>query len=401
MMDELVIAVMSDLHAHNVSGAAAPSTFSISGPHDQPTAHPIAGLKKLIQDFHLSADMLLCPGDIADKAQPAALSYAWNEMGAIKRLLNADLLIATAGNHDMDSRYQYDAHDAKGTLQALAPMFPGFEHAICDRFWARNFAILDGDFWRLMVVNSSAYHGAGRDQGKEFQQGRVSRHTVEAIKMELRALPPKPLNIMLCHHHLLRDTMIAQKDYSEMVGADLILDALGGGEFGRWMVIHGHKHHPKLFYAPGGMFAPVIFSAGSLCARLYEGLEGYARNQFYVIRLPVSRYGSMRIDLAGEIMAWDWIYLKGWQPAGKDSGLPHRSGFGCRESFASIIPQVVRTISASKPYVKWSELTHAIPQLEFILPSDLAILLQQLNAHHRIEALFGRYGEVAELGTPL
>jgi hypothetical protein len=166
MPEELML---SDLHAHDVSAGNTPSSFKISAPENQPALHPISGLKKLIQDEAIAADMVLCPGDLADKANAAALKVAWDELFAIKGLLKAKHLIATAGNHDMDSRYQHSGFDAKGNLQALVPMFPGLEEGLW--FWARNYAIVEGDFWRVLVLNSSAYHGAGKDQGKEFQHG--------------------------------------------------------------------------------------------------------------------------------------------------------------------------------------------------------------------------------------
>ncbi|HSK39176.1 MAG TPA: hypothetical protein VK943_05365, partial [Arenibaculum sp.] len=61
---------MSDLHAHGGSSteSGAPSVLGASDPEDQPKQHPITGLKRLIEDHNLKADLLLCPGDLADKA---------------------------------------------------------------------------------------------------------------------------------------------------------------------------------------------------------------------------------------------------------------------------------------------------------------------------------------------
>jgi predicted phosphodiesterase len=398
MPDDLVIAVMSDLHAHDKSGADVPSSFSISGPADQPAIHPIAGLKKLIKDSNLRADMVLCPGDIADKANPAALAFAWKEMLEIRDLLKAERLIATAGNHDMDSRYQNETFDAKGMLLSLVPTFPGLDESLCDRYWARNFVVVDGDSWRLLILNSSAYHGAGRDQGKEFQHGRVSTRTVEAMKRDLRLRAPKEVNVLLCHHHLVRDTVLAAGDYSEMQGGDELLETLGSGEFGLWLVIHGHKHRPNLMYAPGGVAAPVIFCAGSLCAHLYHELVGHARNQFYLLRIPTSQFASLGVDLIGQVTAWDWIHLRGWQPAGLDSGLPHRAGFGYRAPFAATATTVANAVKAAGSYLTWSQLTTQLPHLDYILPRDLQMLIQVLKSTHGIEVTRTGWGEIQDVG---
>ena len=172
------IAVASDIHAYANADGPAPSHLCIAAPADQPTRHPVSGLKRLIEDEKLTADLLVCPGDLADKAETAALIYTWNELHAIKDLLKAELLIATAGNHDVDSRHKHNDFDARGALQALVPPFPGLSEAECDRYWGRNFVLLEKPTWRLLLLNSSAYHGGGKDPEKEARHGRISERTV-------------------------------------------------------------------------------------------------------------------------------------------------------------------------------------------------------------------------------
>lgn len=399
MADELVIAVMSDLHASSEpAGAASGSKLCISDPEDQPSKHPVAGLKDLIAREGLKADLLLCPGDIANKADPAALKYGWNalcEVGA--RLGVARPPLATAGNHDMDSRYIHNDHDAKGMLQALQPPFPGLEEVDCDRYWARNFAVIEGSFWRLVLLNSSAYHGGGKSSTGEAQHGRVSQRTLSALQRDLGCRPEKPLNLLLCHHHPARDNAIAEVDYSEMEGGDQLLRLLDGNSAsGHWLVVHGHKHHPKLGYAAGGLGSAVIFSAGSLSAELYPGLTDCARNQFYLIRMPVTKYQALNLDIGGQITAWDWIPLRGWQKAGPRSGLPHRAGFGYRASQVGLVKDLAERI-ASHPYMEWSELTAIRSELEFVLPSDIDAICKRLEALHGIRSVVNDAGIVSSL----
>jgi 3',5'-cyclic AMP phosphodiesterase CpdA len=260
------IAVASDIHAFDpaVEKTASPSHLNISEPSTSPMRHPMAGLKKLILDSNLKADMLVCPGDMTDKASTAALIYVWNELHNLKTLLGADRLIATAGNHDVDSRHQYNNFDAKGALQSLLPEFPGLTEQECDRYWARNFVLVEEETWRILILNSSAYHGGGKDQAKEANQGRVSDRTISAIEAALSKSESRNLNILLCHHHLFRDNAIHEADYSEMDGADHLLRLFGSATYGQWVVVHGHKHHPKLQYGAGGIASPVIFGAGIL-----------------------------------------------------------------------------------------------------------------------------------------
>lgn len=398
--DKMRIAVASDVHAYDPSDpppSSPPSHLCTSDPPDQPSRHPIAGLKRLISETKLRADLLVCPGDLTDKANTAALSYVWGELNNIKDLLGASRIIATAGNHDVDSRHVYNDFDAKGALQALLPPFPGLSELECDRYWARNFVLIDDNAWRLIVLNSSAYHGGGRHPDQESQRGRVSSRTVSAIENTLRNSPKRELNILVCHHHLYRDNAISAADYSEMEGADLLLQLLGSGDFGQWVVIHGHKHHPKLQYGLGGMTSPVIFGAGSLCASLYAALAARARNQFYIVELDAPAAKEYGLDVAGMIKAWDWIPNVGWKAAGAQSGLPHVSGFGYRSTVATISSKIASLFNSAAPYLRWSELVSSLPEIQYLLHTDIKPVLDQLKLHHSIDAVRDDRGAIMEL----
>ena len=74
----------------------------------------------------------------------------------------------------MDSRLLYTDHDARGFLQSLTPRFPDRDENVCDRYWSRHFAVLGWTDLRLVVLNSSAYHGALPKNGiPEYEHGRV------------------------------------------------------------------------------------------------------------------------------------------------------------------------------------------------------------------------------------
>lgn len=194
----LTIAVASDLHACPATQEASISHLRVGAVDDSPQTNPLLGLKELISNQQLSADMLLLPGDLADKAEPSALRYSWTHLQEVASLLAASYIFATAGNHDVDSRYKYNHFDAKGVLQTLSPRFPLPDEADCDRYWSRHFAIIENSFWRLVVLNSSAFHGG---QVSEYEHGRVSPHTLEALRKALAGADRPELNILLCHHH--------------------------------------------------------------------------------------------------------------------------------------------------------------------------------------------------------
>jgi hypothetical protein len=367
----LTIALASDLHAHDAD-TVRPSHLKISDAEDQPGQHPIAGLLHLIARDSLTADILLCPGDLAHKAKPAAIQYAWRAIHRLGEALGATLVAGTPGNHDLDSRHSYNGFDAKGVLQSLLPRFPLLDEPASDRFWSRHFVEISGASYRLVLLNSCAFHGNGTPE--ELLHGRISDHTLSALKDTLSKGAPKPINLLVCHHHPQQHMELKLGDYDVLKQGQLLLDLLGSGDYGDWVVIHGHKHHPKLAYASGGAAAPTVFSAGSLCVELYLELQTLARNQFYLLTFDLDTINN--IGLCGTFKSWDWATGLGWIMAGPHSGLPPRGGFGFRGN----LKQLARAIKGSlggQP-TTWPLLATTHPEIQFLLPTDASLLIKEL-----------------------
>lgn len=394
----LRIAVLSDLHVFEGSSDSpkAPSYIGTHDPQNVPEKHPFAGLWSLIDRERLTADLVVCPGDMTDRANPGSLQFAWGQLQILKERLGASHLLVTNGNHDLDSRFAHSDFDAKGALQALVPMFPGLGEAECDRYWARNFVVTEAAGARVVLLNSAAFHGYGKDQAAEFERGRISEATLLALRNALQG-PSGPVNILVCHHHPMRFNAIDEKDYSEMLGGDGLLSLLGSGEFGQWLVIHGHKHFPALTYAPGTVGSPVILSAGSFSVALHQRLAHRASNQFYLVELATEDYDVLSLDIAGTVRAWDWINMVGWQAAGPRSGLPHRSGFGWRESITGLSLGIADHTPATGEVITREALYAAMPRLKYVLPDDLQTALRRLEAVHGIATTVND-GELIELG---
>jgi predicted MPP superfamily phosphohydrolase len=149
----LRIAIISDIHAYDgIEPDKAPSHCCIT--ENDPTKNPLSGLRQLIANESLRADLLFCPGDLGEKAQPSAIHYAWGKLHELKGLLKAKHLVATTGNHDIDSRHAYNHHDAKGQLQTLDPKYPFASDGQNDKYWSRHFATIVGPTYR--ILNSSS-----------------------------------------------------------------------------------------------------------------------------------------------------------------------------------------------------------------------------------------------------
>ncbi|MDQ1592586.1 MAG: hypothetical protein QOG71_3213 [Pyrinomonadaceae bacterium] len=400
----LKIAIVSDIHAydHLNDDKEAPSFLCTVAPENRVSHHPIAGLLKLIDDQSIRADILMCCGDMGDKARPAGILYTWDKLHVIKRKLEAKTLAVTAGNHDVDSRYKYTDYDAKGLLQSLVPPFPCEDEKLNDKFWARNYIVFSEPDYRLVILNTSAYHGAKEG---EFEHGRITPRTVEALKAELEVLEheqPRRVNILLCHHHPHNHGDIEDKDVSLMEGGAKLLELLGSGDYGNWIVIHGHKHHPRISYAAASISPPIVFSAGSLCARIYEELQGQARNQFYVITFPLSDLDTLELGLIGTFQAWDWLPGIGWQRATLRSGLPASGGFGNRGDITSI-SKTIATIFASKkqPWVEWNEIIGAFPQVSYLLPISLQAIIKKLESNYNLTVSRDSDGQPLQIGRSL
>lgn len=359
------VAVLSDLHAYS-EGRNRPSFLDVrSGAHPS-NQHPISSLKTLISKTPIQADFLLCPGDLGHRASIQGIEYAWEQLHDIGRSLGARLVTGTAGNHDMDSRRIHTGFASDRTLKMLDPAFP-LPGDLWDRYWARHYAIVDHSDCRLVVLNSSAYHG---QTDEEQNHGRVDTFTLEQMKSELLKPCSARLNILLCHHHPQQHSEHNLGEDDVMKNGQLLLDLLGSGGIGQWLLIHGHKHHPKITYASGSSLSPAVLSAGSFSFRLSIDLDGVARNQFYVVEF--SSDDLDKFGLVGQVSAWDWMNGSGWVPATSRSGLPASFGFGARDPRG--VTDQVEQFMKGKELEQWSTVSAAIRSVDHLLPSDLRLL---------------------------
>jgi hypothetical protein len=371
------IAVASDLHAHDAH-KSSPSHLNVKSPRTPVHQHPIASLQDLIEREKLRATILLSPGDLGHQADVLGISYGWDALAELSKSLGADLFTATVGNHDMDSRYKNNDPDPEHILKNLEPSFPFGEESLDNKYWARKYAIRDSTHLRLLVLNSSAFHG---NQAIEKNHGRVNPLTIDSIRKELDGKSPKEVNVLLCHHHPQSHSELKLGEDDVMKQGQLLLDLIGSGTYGRWLVIHGHKHHPKITYAAGASHSPVVFSAGSLCSTLYPELQSSARNQFYIIEIDANECAAR--GLVGRIKAWDWSFGIGWIEASTGSGLPSEFGFGTRQD-ATLLAQLVANVLQNAPSIGWSELTRQLPELAYLLPQDLRQLESELGGRHNM-----------------
>lgn len=367
-----------------------------------PTVNPFAGVKQLIEEQELSADLLFCGGDMGDKAVPQAQQYAWEQINQIGTLLKVDELLGAAGNHDVDSRFVHNDHDAKGQILALRPMFPVNKEQNWLEYWAQNYTMLEVHGIRFTLVNSSAFHGyQANGKEPEYLNGRITERTLESLRADLEKQDAHPVNLMLCHHHPAKNDIVSINDYSHMTNGDRLLNMLDQVDVGPWLILHGHKHIPRVFYAPGGNSSPTIFSAGSFAAKQYPEIQDIARCEFYLLDLVVPEtmgFGAVK----GKVRVWQWSYGNGWIRGKQGNGMGYEAAFGSRVDIDELSRETASKLSSTYAgqRLKWEDVVGLQPKIEYLIPADAKRFVRRLSERHSIHCLHDDAGALSEVQVP-
>lgn len=397
------ILVISDLHATSrVPGDEAGSWITTTTTRDIHN-HPLVGLTSLVVGENINVDLVLCAGDITDKADAAALTQTWADINTLAETAQATL-IATAGNHDLDSRHGTEI-DPRGVLFDLEPRFPHLDEQSRADYWSRNYCIVDGPVtndgvrWRVVSLNTSAFHGLNSEQGEELDFGRISHRTVKRLTTDLEGRPNAELQILLLHHHVAQLPDVDLAERSQVREIEHLLPLLE--RTGPWLVVHGHKHRPYFMYAGGGAGSAAVFSAASMSAYAWGQSSSIATNQVHLLTLSnPDSVGAPELGIAGAFSSWSWRPGIGWAKAEVSAGWPGQGGFGWRidpAALARILKGHLRDQSSS---LNQEQLLALYPQLPYLSPADTDNLIRQLNAAG-ISASKSNSGQLVEIRPKL
>lgn len=394
-MSALSIAVISDLHAF-VDVRNSNNSCLQFGTSALESRNPLVNLIEYVKREQITADILVCAGDICNQADLQGFTSAWAKLQELNVAFRSRHLLATCGNHDLNSRYledrgELDDPDPKGALLCQTPGFPFDIPVVNNQYWAQNFAVVDLDSECCAVVlNTSAYHGL-KDK-EEIEHGRVSGRTVDAILRELDKHKDKKMFILVCHHHLMPMTKLAGKtDYQYVHNGSELLEKLERVTRKSWLVIHGHRHHSRLIYGQTSTScAPIIFGSSSLGA-LVTGIP----NQFHLIELQESNQ-SNHSSVVGTVKTWSWTNTTQWTQAGRQiAGMPTICGFGFRGQIGCLAEDLSRLADAT--YITWSEALEKLPSLNYLTPENLEQLEDEL-AVRGIAVSYDRKGLPSQIG---
>lgn len=370
--------------------------MSSFGGGTRPTVDPLSDLRRLIDEEQLQLDCILCPGDITNKANSNAFNYVWPRLHDLANELGIPL-VSTVGNHDVDSRYKTSTFDPRDFAKAIVPPIPFGDRQNYLEFWAEDFTSISLDDCNILALNTAAYHGAGRDTAAEIEHGRISPRTIEAIKTKLSTLPSASTNILLCHHHPLQPEQSDENLAGLTRGGSELIRVLNDAPTS-WILIHGHKHVPDLFYGHGGANSPVIVSCASFSAQINFDAQNKNPNQVHLLTSDPSGARQSGWNSAGTILSWTWQPGVGWKKSFGPHGLRHVCGFGHRASAASLVDQIdAYYTTQSVNSLAWTTAIATFPSLMRLVPSDFRALERELEQRGFV-ILTDRDGSYAQLG---
>jgi hypothetical protein len=299
----------------------------------------------------------------------------------------------STGNHEVSSRAN-EAHDSAGHVElSIDPLDILQKHAdypssllspSADRwiYWGRGYVVVPHGDVNFLLVNSSHYHTTTR--ANEYERGRIGDVALQCLTEDLRRMVDpslEKLNVAVLHHHpIAHQDLDVKLGKIEMDNGALLVEALEKTGV-TWLIIHGHKHHPRLLLAQGGRARPVVFAAGSFGAQLGGALVAKSRNQFYILEADVlSQQAWPRAS--GRVRAWSWTGLD-WEICTRvDHGIPDGCGYRVPDvDFGSLTTKIKALLqSHAAEFIKFDELRQGVPELEHLLPSEWATLRRALDA---------------------
>lgn len=350
------VAIISDLHCkHRSSEGATQSTLLYSDDIDgSPLTNPIKALKKLLIDKEIKCDLVLCPGDIADKADPQGLSTGWTYLENIQTTTGSSLLLATVGNHDVNVKCA-DGEDPSGSLKNFEQNYPvPDKDGIRTKYWQDDFCLVKHDKTLILVFNSCHSH-------RNSASSRTSHITIDQldkIKSALNEINVDEFDykIALCHHHPINHGNLSNPDVDLISNGDDFIKLLESYRF--QVVIHGHKHEPKLSYKD----SVAIFCAGSLSST-QNVYDLRIENTFHIMEILPGK-------AMGTIETWVLIPRKGWiQKTG--TYFPTFTGFGTRVDTKELALKSVNWLKdQGQELALFDTLRMQIPELDYLTPND-------------------------------
>jgi hypothetical protein len=351
--------------------------------------NPLPDLITYARTSPLHADIVLCPGDLANRAFQEGVGYGWHKLQELSSALTADGVIASPGNHDIITRSRIQ--DRRGGLASLVPSYPSGELFADEEFWRDGYYLHDDDpRYRVLNINSCFEFPdfprrvraprTMRNYLRSVERGAINRDRIVRIAARISGLPHKPVNIVLLHHHPVENEL--WRDFQDTYGAmhggtELIAMLEANSQENRWMVVHGHKHVPNYTTIGASARSPIVLCSASLGGALWNPVASRYTNQFHVIEFHLDPAPDLP-ETRGLVHTYQWAYGKGWEAASSQSFLPGVFGFGVTEDPRVLGNRVADALDGTGPLL-WREVYSRFPSVIYQGPVDFNMFDRQLE----------------------
>jgi hypothetical protein len=386
-LKKLSIAIISDLHCHpsrNKKEEGENTTYLLTDMLRSPAEnHPVESFLKVIKTEELEVNITLCPGDFTDKSNRQGFLMGWSFCLEMNRELNSDEIIATIGNHDVDSfgsASTYSFENAKGIKQG----FPLKEEKERNMFWAQGCVFLERENFRILVINSSHFH-YNKDEAKK---GKVDHNLISYIDEYMERNIDDKISLALSHHHPVDHSRDGLGPEDTIVNGDDLIEVLGKFKFD--LFIHGHKHDPLLRYHQCHETSNriPILSSGSFSATSNLSFTS-KRNTLHKIDL----FKDGNSPCNGRVKTWTFRPRNGWKNMYDAGGFHPNTGFGYDGRIEDLAKKILKEVGNSA-IKDWKELVTEIPEINFLIPTQADDLEKELKKMKLI--LAGRICEIPE-----
>lgn len=335
----------------------------------------------------ISADYLILPGDVTNRADPDEVALASEIVEKIAKILGIDTgnIAFVPGNHDVDwsALKTPDAQDLRWSqrfdpIKLQKALFHQIDFAGSgSTFDAPYFNIWE--FPNLVVVG---YNSAHADRPNADHYGLIDRDHLDEIEAAFKKVSGVngKTKLFLIHHHpqQISDPTPNAPDFSVLVNAEDLLNFAARNKFD--FLVHGHRHLPRFQTIIKDAKHPLcVLCAGSFSVSLPQQWRDCIRNQFHLIEIK-GRDGDDQIAY-GEVKSWAYGYNDGWKPSVlRFGGIEASESFGSTLLPSALKAQLTRLIldGLGKNYITWDEIVEADSLMERVRPATTLELIGSL-----------------------
>ncbi len=372
----LRIAIISDLHCHpEKENFKDNNTLLFSDKLRLPSnEHPVENLLEVIDEKKLKVDLVLSPGDFTDHSDKQGFFSGWNYVNEVARALKAKEIIATIGNHDVDSRHTYSKYSFD-IPKKIQQNFPIRIKEKLSMFWDKGYVILEEESYQILVINSTHFH-THYEKNNPIEnpaiKGKVEESQIEEIgKYLTKNNYSHKIKIALCHHHPIEHSRLKLGEHDVIENGAALMSLLGKFKFD--IVVHGHKHDPWLRYFPTEERPGLpVLSAGSFSAT--NQISWISKfNYFHILEINKKQDKSI-----GKLETWTFKQGGGWNNNKEDGFYPY-TGFGFSGELKNLQEKIIQLFSTQE-MINWETLVSQIPEIENLIPDEMEMLQSNLES---------------------